>query len=128
MDPRCTKRYFNKHGENTSSLVRFAVTNTGDAPVYDMTVNVFPGLQSALGINGLTPSAISSPNIPQTLFPTILPIGIVGHSVFYLRHIPANGIKEFDVNVFPTHYVAGTVELVVSKLNQHRNLCCIVIF
>ncbi|MFZ0514243.1 MAG: hypothetical protein WAM14_21745, partial [Candidatus Nitrosopolaris sp.] len=101
---------------DATSLVRLAVTNTGDAPVYDMTVNVFPGLQSALGINGLTPSAISSPNIPQTLFSTILPIGIVGHSIFYLGHIPANGIKEFDVNVFPTHYVAGTVELMNVQL------------
>ena len=94
-----------------TTRLRLAITNTGDAAVYDMTVNVFPGLQSSLGLNGLTPSAISSPNIPQTLFSTILPIGIVGHSTFYLGAIPANGIKEFDVNVYPTHYVAGTVEL-----------------
>jgi hypothetical protein len=94
-----------------TSRIRLAVTNTGDAGVQDMTVNVFPGLQSALGINGLTSSAISSPNIPQTLFSTILPIGIVGHSTFYLGEIPAGGIKEFDVFVYPTHYVAGTVEL-----------------
>jgi hypothetical protein len=71
-----------------TSRIRLAVTNTGDAAVYDMTVNVFPGLQSSLGINGLTPSAVSSPNIPQTLFSTILPIGIVGHSTFYLGYIP----------------------------------------
>src|SRR5215469_6885068 len=96
---------------DATTRLRLAVTNTGDAGIYDLTVNVFPGLQSSLGINGLTPSAISSPNIPQTLFSTILPIGIVGHSTFYLGEIPANGIKEFDVNVFPTHYVAGTVEL-----------------
>ncbi|HYV52542.1 MAG TPA: hypothetical protein VE971_04540, partial [Candidatus Eisenbacteria bacterium] len=51
-----------------TTRLRLAVTNTGDAAVWDMTVNVFPGLQSSLGINGLTPSAISSPNIPQTLF------------------------------------------------------------
>jgi len=103
-----------------TSRIRLAVTNTGDAPVYDMTVNVFPGLQSSLGINGLTPSAISSPNIPQTLFSTILPIGIVGHSTFYLGAIPANGIKEFDVNVFPTHYVAGTVELLNVQLTYNN--------
>ncbi|MGB8933906.1 MAG: hypothetical protein WCC17_02215, partial [Candidatus Nitrosopolaris sp.] len=66
---------------------------------------------SALGINGLTPSAISSPNIPQTLFSTILPIGIVGPSFFGIGQLPANANKEFDVSVFPTHYVAGTVEL-----------------
>jgi hypothetical protein len=94
-----------------TSRIRIAVTNTGDAGVYDMTVNVFPGLQSSLGINGLTSSAISSPNIPQTLFSTILPIGIVGHSTFYLGEVPADSIKEFDVFVYPTHYVAGTVEL-----------------
>ncbi|MFY9869337.1 MAG: hypothetical protein WAK17_06430, partial [Candidatus Nitrosopolaris sp.] len=47
-----------------TSRVRLAVTNNGDAGVWDMTVNVFPGLQSSLGVNGLTPSAISSPNIP----------------------------------------------------------------
>jgi len=103
-----------------TSRVRLAVTNTGDAAVYDMTVNVFPGLQSSLGLNGLTPSAISSPNIPQTLFSTILPIGIVGHSTFYLGYIPANGIKEFDVNVFPTHYVAGTVELLNVQLTYNN--------
>jgi hypothetical protein len=103
-----------------TSRVRLAVTNTGDAAVWDMTVNVFPGLQSSLGINGLTPSAISSPNIPQTLFSTILPIGIVGHSTFYLGYIPANGIKEFDVNVYPTHYVAGTVELLNVQLTYNN--------
>ena len=94
-----------------TTLVRLAVRNTGDVPIYDLTVNVFPGLQSALGINGLTPSAISSPNIPQTLFSTILPIGIVGPSFFGIGQLPANANKEFDVSVFPTHYVAGTVEL-----------------
>ncbi|MGC2574404.1 MAG: hypothetical protein WA364_23065 [Candidatus Nitrosopolaris sp.] len=103
-----------------TSRIRLAVTNTGDAGVWDMTVNVFPGLQSSLGINGLTPSAISSPNIPQTLFSTILPIGIVGHSTFYLGYIPANGIKEFDVNVYPTHYVAGTVELLNVQLTYNN--------
>ena len=103
-----------------TSRIRLAVTNTGDAAVWDMTVNVFPGLQSSLGINGLTPSAISSPNIPQTLFSTILPIGIVGHSTFYLGYIPANGIKEFDVNVYPTHYVAGTVELLNVQLTYNN--------
>ncbi|MGC2681955.1 MAG: hypothetical protein WA323_08805, partial [Candidatus Nitrosopolaris sp.] len=94
-----------------TTLVRLAVRNTGDVPIYDLTVNVFPGLQSALGINGLTPSAISSPNIPQTLFSTILPRGIVGPSFFGIGQLPANANKEFDVSVFPTHYVAGTVEL-----------------
>jgi hypothetical protein len=103
-----------------TSRIRLAVTNTGDAGVWDMTVNVFPGLQSSLGINGLTPSAISSPNIPQTLFSTILPIGIVGHSTFYLGEIPAGGIKEFDVNVYPTHYVAGTVELLNVQLTYNN--------
>jgi hypothetical protein len=105
---------------DATTPIRLAVTNTGDAPVYDMTVNVFPGLQSSLGINGLTPSAISSPNIPQTLFSTILPIGIVGHSTFYLGSIAADGIKEFDVNVFPTHYVAGTVELLNVQLTYNN--------
>jgi hypothetical protein len=103
-----------------TSRIRLAVTNTGDAGIYDLTVNVFPGLQSALGINGLTPSAISSPNIPQTLFSSILPIGIVGHSTFYLGEIPANGIKEFDVNVYPTHYVAGTIELLNVQLTYNN--------
>ncbi|MGB6532012.1 MAG: hypothetical protein WBF33_28225 [Candidatus Nitrosopolaris sp.] len=35
-------------------------------------------LQSALGINGLNPAAIISPNVPQTLFSTIPGLGIVG--------------------------------------------------
>ena len=103
-----------------TSRVRLAVTNTGDAPVYDMTVNVFPPLQSGLGINGLNPSVVSSPNIPATLFSTIFPIGIAGHSTFYLGNIPANGIKEFDVNVYPTHYVAGTVELLNVQLTYNN--------
>ena len=94
-----------------TTKVRLAVRNTGDVPIWDLTVNVFPGLQSALGINGLTPSAISSPNIPQTLFSTILPIGIVGPSFFGIGQLAANQNAEFDVSVFPTHYVAGTVEL-----------------
>src|SRR5215831_9863489 len=94
-----------------TTKVRLAVRNTGDAPIYDLTVNVFPGLQSALGINGLTPSAITSPNIPQTLFSTIPPVGLVGPSFFGIGELGPNQNAEFDVNVFPTHYVAGTVEL-----------------
>ncbi len=94
-----------------TSTVRLAVRNTGDIPIWDLTVNVFPGLQSALGINGLNPSAITSPNIPQTLFSTIQPIGIVGPSFFGIGELPPNTNKEFDVRVFPTRYVAGTVEL-----------------
>ena len=56
-----------------TTKVRLAVRNTGDAPIYDMDADVTPRVQSALGINGLTPSAITSPNIPQTLFSTIPP-------------------------------------------------------
>jgi hypothetical protein len=56
-------------------------------------------------------SAITSPNIPQTLFSTILPIGIVGPSFFSPGEVAANQNAEFDVSVFPTHYVAGTVQL-----------------
>jgi len=41
-------------------------------------------------------------------------IGIVGHSIFYLGEIPAGDIKEFDVFVYPTHYVA--VELLNVQL------------
>ena len=94
-----------------TSTIRLAVRNTGDIPIWDLTVNVFPGLQSALGINGLNPAAITSSNIVQTLFSTILPIGIVGPSFFGIGELPDNTYKEFDVSVFPTHYVAGTVEL-----------------
>ena len=62
-----------------TTLVRLAVRNTGDVPIYDLTVNVSPRLQAALGINGFTPSAITSPNIPLTLFSSILPIGTTKH-------------------------------------------------
>jgi len=41
---------------------------------------VCPGLQSALGINDVNPSAIISPNIPQTVFSTIIPVGVVSLS------------------------------------------------
>jgi hypothetical protein len=91
--------------------VRLAVINTGTAPIYDLTVNVFSGLQSALGINGLNPAAVTSPNIPQTLFSTIPPIGIAGPSFFGIGELGPNQNAEFDVSVYPTHYVAGTVEL-----------------
>jgi hypothetical protein len=94
-----------------TTKVRLSGRNTGDVPIWHAIVNVVPGIQSALGINGLTPSAVTSPNIPQTLFSTILPIGIVGPSVFFLPKLGPNQRAEFDVNVFPTHYVAGTVEL-----------------
>jgi hypothetical protein len=100
-----------------TSTIRLEVRNTGDIPIWDLTVNVFPGLQSALGINGLTP-AITSPHIAQTLFSTILPIGIVGPSFFGIGELPANTNKEFDVSVFPTHYVAGTVELMNVNLSR----------
>jgi hypothetical protein len=110
-----------------TTLVRLAVRNTGDVPIYDLTVNVFPGLQSSLGINGLTPSAITSPNIPQTLFSTLLPIGIVGPSYFAPNspgspsgEVAANSNAEFDVSVFPTHYVAGTVELMNVNLTWNN--------
>ena len=94
-----------------TTLVRLAVRNTGDVPIYDLTVNISPRLLGALGINGFTPSGITSPNIPLTLFSTILPVGIVGPSFFAIGELPANSNKEFDVSVFPTHYVAGEVEV-----------------
>jgi hypothetical protein len=50
-----------------TTKVRLEGRNTGDVPIWHAIVNVVPGIQSALGINGLTPSAITSPNIPQTL-------------------------------------------------------------
>jgi hypothetical protein len=90
--------------------VRLAVRNTGDVPVYGLDVDFTTGLQSALGINGLNPAAITSPNIPQTLFSTILPLGIVGSSHQDL----------VDVTVFPTHYVAGTVELLNINLEWNN--------
>ena len=105
-----------------TTLVRLAVRNTGDVPIWDLTINVFPRLQSALGINGLTPSAITSPNIPQTLFSTILPIGIVGPSIFGPGELGPNQNAEFDVSVFPTHYVAGTLELMNCDLTFNNIL------
>jgi hypothetical protein len=106
----------------TTTKVRLAVRNTGDAPVYDLDANVTTGLQSALGINGLTPSAITSPNIPQTLFSTILPLGIVGGSdgLISVEELKPNTNEEFDVGVFPTHYVAGTVELLNINLTWNN--------
>ncbi|MGB6532011.1 MAG: hypothetical protein WBF33_28215 [Candidatus Nitrosopolaris sp.] len=60
--------------------VSIAVRNTGDLAVADCGLTVSPRLESALGINGLNPSAITSPNVPQTLFSTLVPMGIVGAS------------------------------------------------
>jgi hypothetical protein len=62
--------------------VSIAVRNTGDLTIHDCTIMVSPRLESALGINGLNPSAISSPSIPQTLFSSLVPMGIVGASSF----------------------------------------------
>jgi hypothetical protein len=103
-----------------TTKVRLAVRNTGDAPVYDLDVDVTTGLQSTLGINGLNPAAITSPNIPQTLLSTILPLGIVGPSHQDMEDLPPNTNKEFDVTVFPTHYVAGTVELLNINLEWNN--------
>ncbi|MGC1930009.1 MAG: hypothetical protein WA667_13615, partial [Candidatus Nitrosopolaris sp.] len=112
-----------------TTKVRLVVRNTGDVPIYDLSVNATTGLQSALGINGLNPSAITSPNIPQTLFSTILPLGIVGPSNGLVSgppgsagavELPANTNTEFDVSVFPTHYVAGTVELLNLNLTWNN--------
>jgi len=106
----------------TTTKVRLAVRNTGDAPVYDLDTNVTTGLQSVLGINGLSPSAISSPNIPQTLFSTILPLGIVGGSDGWISvsELKPNTNEEFDVSVFPTHYMAGTVQLLNINLTWNN--------
>jgi hypothetical protein len=98
-----------------TTTVRLAVRNIGDvATVPGPIILVNPGLQSALGINGVNPSTITSPSIPQTLLSTIIPVGIVGPSIitpgpYYKSPLPANTSYEFDVSVFPTHYVAGTV-------------------
>jgi hypothetical protein len=48
--------------------VNLAVRNTGDLAIHDCSITVSPRLESALGINGLNPSEITSPNVPQTLF------------------------------------------------------------
>ena len=64
-----------------TTKVRLALRNTGDVPVVPgPVIFISPGLQSALDINGVNPSAITSPNIPQTLFSTIIPVGVVGPS------------------------------------------------
>ena len=105
-----------------TTLVRLAVRNTGDVPVYDLDANVATGVQSTLGINGLNPSAITSPNIPRTLFSTILPLGIVGPSagLLSIAKLPANTNEEFDVSVFPTHYMVGTVQLLNITLTYNN--------
>jgi hypothetical protein len=106
---------------HTCSGQQLAVRNTGDAHVYDLDDNVTTGLQSALGINDLTPSAIS-PNIPQTLYSTILPLGIVRGSdgLISVEELKPNTNEEFDVSVFPTHYIAGTVELLNINLTWNN--------
>lgn len=111
--------------------VSIAVRNTGDLTIHDCLISVSPRLESALGINGLTPSAITSPNIPQTLFSTLVPMGIVGASgggkIFCSPFpttqggagiLPANSLSNImTVSVFPTKYVAGTVDLINCSLS-----------
>ena len=108
--------------------VSIAVRNTGDIAIHDCGLTVSPRLESALGINGLTPSAITSPNIPQTLFSTLVPMGIVGASGAGeitcspvgpgAGVLPANSLSNImTVSVFPTKYVAGTVDLINCSLS-----------
>ena len=108
--------------------VSIAVRNTGDLAVHDCGVIVSPRLESALGINGLNPSAISSPNVQQTLFSTLVPLGIVGASEadeLYCSPVgpgagilPANSLsKVMIVSVFPTKYVEGTVDMINCSLS-----------
>lgn len=101
-----------------TTKLRLALRNTGDVGFWYISVNVdnnATNLQSTLGINGLNPTAITSPNIPQPLFSTILPLGIVGREdfgdTFSSTYLNASSYTEFDVTVFPTHYAAGTVGL-----------------
>jgi hypothetical protein len=99
-----------------TTKVRLAVRNSGDIPIWYVAIDVnnnSTNLQSTLGINGQNPSAITSPNIPQTLFSTILPLGIVGpeNGIITSYTIPQNTYEEFDVSLFPTPYAAGTVQL-----------------
>ena len=99
-----------------TTKLRLAIRNTGDVALWYADVNLdnnAVNLQSTLGINGLNPAAITSPNIPQTLFSTILPLGIVGTEDFAFsdNYLKANSYEEFDVTVYPTHYAAGTVQL-----------------
>jgi hypothetical protein len=111
--------------------VSIAVRNSGDLAIHDCGLTVSPRLESSLGINGLTPSAITSPNIPQTLFSTLVPMGIVGASgageIYCSPYpttqggagiLPANSLSNImTVSVFPTKYVAGTVELINCSLS-----------
>jgi hypothetical protein len=51
---------------------------------------------------------------------TIVPVGILGQEdidigPYYHAQLPPNTNFEFDVSVFPTHYVAGTIELLNLK-------------
>jgi hypothetical protein len=99
-----------------TTKVRLALRNSGDVPAWYIDPffdNNITNHDSTLGLNGLNPAAITSPNIPQTLFSTILPLGIVGpqDSIFTVYYLPANSYEEFDVSLFPSHYVAGTVQL-----------------
>jgi hypothetical protein len=101
-----------------TTKLRLALRNTGDVGFWYAAVNVdnnATNLQSTLGINGLNPSAITSPNIPQTLFSTMPLLGIVGPEDFGWEfgsdYLNASSYVEFDVSVFPSHYAAGTVQV-----------------
>jgi hypothetical protein len=114
-----------------TTKVRLALRNSGDIPIWYSVVDVdsnATNLRSTLGINGLNPSAITSPNIPQTLFSTILPLGVVGpeNDLITSFSIPAHSYEEFDVSVFPTHYVVGTVQLLNIEISWTNVLGTIV--
>ena len=112
--------------------VSIAVRNSGDLAIHDCGITVSPRLESALGINGLNPSAINSPNVPQTLFSTLVPMGIVGASgagELFCSSGPGAGILPahslspvMTVSVFPTQYVEGTVDLINCSLSWRNVL------
>src|SRR5215469_684741 len=108
--------------------VSIAVRNTGDLAIHVCLISASPRLQSVFGINGLNPSAISSPNVPQTLFSTLVPMGIVGASsageLFCgpAGHgagvLPAHSLSNvMTLSVFPTKYMAGTVDFINCSLS-----------
>jgi hypothetical protein len=95
--------------------VSIAIRNTGDLAIHDCLISVSPRLQSG-------------PNVPQTLFSTLVPMGIVGASsageLFCAPSGPGAGVlaahslsNVMTVSVFPTQYVAGTVDLINCSLS-----------
>jgi hypothetical protein len=100
------------------TIVRLLINNTGELPVFDLTVTVSTRDESALGAT-VVPSATSIPNVVQQN--AIQPLVLIGPTQKHVGFIPARGSAEVDVTIVPSFYGDGTVENLFVNF-EHNNI------